>query len=373
MESGRGKRSAPDFPESECDLFEVFRGSDLPKVIVDAFTLLMDDLLDNEEDFFELELLLEDEDPQLRKMLNRAKVNRPPSKATLMHAQRVKWRENGYVELFQQGRWTWETGLSEEHFQYVVKLVADKYATTSLEFKKRRPRVLCLEAQVALLCVMLRTGDQPSELALRYDLAVASLRRCLFWMLPLMRSSLQEVYFDENPAECPLGTVGIIDATTHPRDRVHPGEDTFFRGDKKVHFVSSQVVVDHSGYVNSITIAKGHNNDRGLYRLSEMDAFLVEQNWTLLADQGYSDERLLTAISKGEELLDPYSFASLLNRQIHASRGLIEAVNSWMKNWKFLERKCKILPKAQAMFIVVAANLYNITHSPIIDSFSARL
>lgn len=60
-----------------------------------------------------------------------------------------------------------------------------------------------------------------------------------------------------------MGSVFIIDCTPHYRDRVHPGQHLFYRGDKHAHFLTSQVVCSLKGLVYNVVLAKGHNNDQG--------------------------------------------------------------------------------------------------------------
>src|SRR3990167_3664986 len=45
---------------------------------------------------------------------------------------------------------------------------------------------------------------------------------------------------------------GVIDCTVHRRDRVHPGQNFFYRGDKKYHFFGSQAVVSLSGHFTRV-------------------------------------------------------------------------------------------------------------------------
>ena len=69
----------------------------------------------------------------------------------------------------------------------------------------------------------------------------------------------------------PVGFMGaqfIIDCTSHPRKRVHPGQHLFYRGDKGFHFLTAQVIVDIYGYPLHVAIGLGHNNNKGMYKLS---------------------------------------------------------------------------------------------------------
>jgi hypothetical protein len=53
------------------------------------------------------------------------------------------------------------------------------------------------------------------------------------------------------------------------------------------------VVVGLNGEIWSVNLGLGHNNDQGLYRITEMDANLRTLNIKLVADAGYQDNEYL--------------------------------------------------------------------------------
>lgn len=299
------------------------------------------------------------------------------------------------------------TGLSESQFEEVCELVEKSLSKLPLAKQSLRPRILTLRSSVALVCVFLRSGLNYSQLANLYQLPHSTVARIVWWTVPHLRASLDMINFD---MAFPGGyfavkrVVGSIDCTSHPRDRVHPGQDTYYRGDKMMHFVTSQIICDHLGYIMRFTVAKGHNSDRRVYNLTKMDQFLEEKGWQLLADLGYSGSCLVTPerrksantneekkkkkkkneedaleeneengeveeMEKAEEQRKKEEEELELRRveynQMQASeRAIVENVNAWFKNWKFCEVKCKIAPHLQAMCLCVAAQLYNMTHKP---------
>jgi len=87
---------------------------------------------------------------------------------------------------------------------------------------------------------------------------------------------------------------------------VHPGEDTFYRPDKAFHFLSSQIVVDHFGFILRISVAKGRNNDSATFKLKKM-----EKGWQLLGDLGYGSVQVLKPIG------DPAGWRFLINSRHH--------------------------------------------------------
>jgi len=161
-----------------------------------------------------------------------------------------------------------------------------------------------------------------------------------------------------------FGHGGSIDCSSHPRARVHPGEDSFYRTDKRMHFLSSQVVCNPTGQIMRLTIARGHNNDQGLFNMSEMAAWIEQKNvGPLLADLGYtSSDQVITPFGNEERWRnegDARSMASLNLTQTRA-RVIVENVNSWFKSWKFAENKCHFDPEFQAMALIVCGMLTNI-------------
>ena len=94
----------------------------------------------------------------------------------------------------------------------------------------------------------------------------------------------------------PVGFMGaqfLIDCTSHPRKRVHPGQHLFYRGDKGFHFVTAQVIVDIFGRPLSVVIGLGHNNDKGVYKLSGKKEEVEMLNISGLSDRGYKHTHLI--------------------------------------------------------------------------------
>ena len=58
---------------------------------------------------------------------------------------------------------------------------------------------------------------------------------------------------------------GSIDGTCHDRERIHPRQGDWYRGDKHRHFALAQVVSHHSGLLLDVELYQGHNNDQGIY------------------------------------------------------------------------------------------------------------
>jgi transposase len=133
-----------------------------------------------------------------------------------------------------------------------------------------------------------------------------------------------------------------------------------------MHFLTSQVVVDHLGYICRMTIAPGHNNDQGMFNLTRMAEWLEQrQLGPLLADLGYRGDHVVRPVAAEEIVLgEHHPLIHRSNHQQAAERSLVENVNSWFKNWKFAKTRCKMSPELQAMALVVCGMLNNLTIDP---------
>jgi hypothetical protein len=61
-----------------------------------------------------------------------------------------------------------------------------------------------------------------------------------------------------------MGANMVIDCTSHNRNRTHPGQSWYYRGDKHTTFMTAQLVTDLTGsQMFSLEILRGHNNDQG--------------------------------------------------------------------------------------------------------------
>jgi len=310
-------------------------------------------------------------DPMVQKVISSMKLHRSAKrkKAVRRRSAYTAWRLDTDNLLFGEDQeWNPETGLTQCQFRTVCTLVQSSVNGMDADARKKAPRYFSVIGAVGLTCVFLRTGDSYGSLASRYDASISTTRRTIVWMLTHMRASLNFVNFDK---VLPLGgfaaeyVIGSIDCTTHRRDRVHPGEDTFYRPDKGFHFLSSQLVVDHFGFILRISVAKGRNNDSAIFKLTKMADFLLEKGWQLLGDLGYGSVQVLKPI--GREYARSVAGSKEYNRHQASERAMVENVNSWFKQWQFCEKRCKLQPTIQAMGLVVCASLYNLCHVPTDD------
>jgi hypothetical protein len=138
-----------------------------------------------------------------------------------------------------------------------------------------------------------------------------------------------------------------MDCTSHFRNRVHPGQHLYYRGDKHAHFLTAQVTVSLSGTLYDVRIALGHNNDKGVFNLTTRD-YVEEMNLTGLTDRGYSHPQLIRPDNKGIAQHLGYPTVEAFGSDHAAARSPAEIINSYTKNWEFASSKCSQSPEFQA-------------------------
>lgn len=102
----------------------------------------------------------------------------------------------------------------------------------------------------------------------------------IFFLLRVSVSYLTEMS-SLNFKQLPIGFCGsqfLIDCSSHFRKRVHPGQQLYYRGDVGCHQLTAQVVTDIRGIPIDVSIALGHNNDKGVFNLSGFRDQIEEEN-----------------------------------------------------------------------------------------------
>jgi hypothetical protein len=246
-----------------------------------------------------------------------------------------------------------------------------KYALLSISKEeadqgyKNRPRYLSVGACVAVFCEFLKTGQSCLDLARKYGVGLATMKRTIEWMATHLRSSLDIIEIsDELWTAGRFDTAGSIDCSIHRRNKVHPRQDAFYRWDKKSHFLASQVIVDHLGYLLRVVIGRGHNNDQGMFNLSDVESMLVDKKVSLLTDLGYAKRATQIVRPISGEDADYSVAAQVFNKSQASERAKVEQAIGWWKKWKFAAKHCAYAPKFQAICLVITAQLQQLTYIP---------
>jgi len=156
---------------------------------------------------------------------------------------------------------------------------------------------LTWRCRLALVLNFLRHAPSFSMLAATWKTSEGTAHRAVTEILPCLCEALQsEIEQPDDWNKIPYGFGGaqfIIDCTSHFRNRVHPRQHLYYRGDKHAHFLTAQVVVSLRGLIYFVVFAYGHNNDQGVF--NHTWAEMVHQlNIVGLGDRGYSHPNLLT-------------------------------------------------------------------------------
>jgi len=152
--------------------------------------------------------------------------------------------------------------------------------------------------------------------------------------------------------------VGTVDCTTCTRQRVRPGASKLYRGDHSTHALTVQLVTDLKGRILDVVVADGRNCDLTTLRLSRVIDRLKLTNRAILGDGGYEQDDVIITT---ESALYKKGIVTAFNQAHSGVRQTVEVTNSRLKRWLGPTLKCRLGIQWQAMAIVVAANLTNLT------------
>ena len=133
----------------------------------------------------------------------------------------------------------------------------------------RGARTMTVWNRLLLVLTWMRSGSTLMALASQWSTSPTFCFRTIRQIIPILYEKVKVIkMFDEQfLKQFPMfigetEVHGALDCTCHRRDRVHPGQSKFYRGDKHFHFFSAQVTVSFSGLYSFIVLAYGHNNDQ---------------------------------------------------------------------------------------------------------------
>jgi hypothetical protein len=187
------------------------------------------------------------------------------------------------------------TGLYPDEFENLYAQISARLVQARLPGQRLRVISTSLTPRMRLLLVLQFLKEHSPLKNFRREFAISSsqVSREISHSLPILAEALDEIRWPGDPlVHIPTGTIGAIDCTAHPRQRPHPGQARFYRGDKKCHFVSGQAVVTLGGVLISSDLVTGHNNDQGTLYLTGMNQQIILQNVRLLGDKGKLSQRL---------------------------------------------------------------------------------
>jgi len=232
------------------------------------------------------------------------------------------------------------------------KLMLPRSSAQNSQTSRQVSTVLVPRVRLLMVLHWLRTNAYFRDLSLVYHINKGTISREIKHVIPKLFVHLQSknliqwpTVWKPHPFE---SVVGAIDGGCHYRNRVHPRQGDWYRGDKHAHFVSSQVVVSLEGRILHVALGLGHNNDKGMFNLTGMKEFLLQNGIRLLADRGYSHITLV--------IPDDLNGKEWNNAQ-KGLRSIAEVVIGLAKNWAVAGGKFRQGPEFHELCLMVVYNL----------------
>ena len=211
----------------------------------------------------------------------------------------------------------------------------------------RIPRGCLLSTINRLLLVFIWLRQYPSLRCLSslFGINITSIDDDIHHIVPMLRAYFrQEIRwptmeeFDQLRGSWPdfVNAVLAVDGTIHRVWKPLIGQREYFRGDKRCHFLLSQVCVDPHGIIRNLeTGFKGHMNDMGDYNRSRLGRReLPMPAWAkVLADGGYFDDGLLVVPWTQQEA-EGNELRLQMNERHRHYRSVVERTILVMKHYK---------------------------------------
>ena len=143
-----------------------------------------------------------------------------------------------------------------------------------------------------------------------------------------------------------------IDCTPHYRQRVHPRQGDYYRGDKHGHFLNAQVVCALSGPFYNIQLLLGHNNDQGSFNITGMKRMLEELGLYWAADSGYSHHCLVCPDDER---------SAIWNQKQKSLWSVVETVIGLVKVFRIATEVFRLSPEKQELALICVYQLTNLS------------
>jgi hypothetical protein len=148
------------------------------------------------------------------------------------------------------------TGLSIPLFNQLLEHVAPK-------LRQQRRHSLSPRWQLIHHLFMLRHHPKHKILASLFAISSGASSDIKKTFLPIVyeqASSFSSIQWPSDWSSIPIGFAGaqlLIDCTSHFRNRVHPGQQLYYRGDVGAHQLTSQIITDINGVPIDVVVALG--------------------------------------------------------------------------------------------------------------------
>jgi len=291
--------------------------------------------------------------------MEKLKRKRPPPRERRIHCDRS-------IASFQRNRGVLAniretTGIYEDDFEEIFRATRHKIVKPRGKYTHResiRKEVsTSLRPRCRLLLFLQYLRERPGYRLLgeRWSISRTQVSRELRHLLPILYCHLTSRNIIIFPPLMTPSTfhqvVGAIDCSSHFRNRVHPRQADYYRGDKHAFFITAQVVCSLQGVLYSVCLGLGHNNDQGMLHITGMTEKLSQLGIYLLADGGYSHPRLIC----------PDSFQTKdWNNTQKKLRSIVERVFGLVKRWEFANLTVFQSPEFQQYSLMTIYNLVQI-------------
>jgi len=136
------------------------------------------------------------------------------------------------------------------------------------------------------------------------------------------------------------------------RNRVHRHQGDYYRGDKKGHFLTAQVVCDLQGSeIYAVDLGVGRSNYKAMYVQTGLKQFNNAQDLKMLADGGYSDKESLVVSDENK--------GSKWNMNQESLHSIAESVIGVIQCWGIANSKFRGSPELQEMCLLIVYELAN--------------
>jgi hypothetical protein len=242
-----------------------------------------------------------------------------------------------------------ETGLFYDQFLSVFERTKDELKKARTGKKATTVSLVC-DVRLLLVLNFMREGGTYRRVALHFDVSKSFVCREVRHGGPILCASLSIISW---PLRWDLSiefenVSAVIDCTPHFRERTHPRQADFYRGDKHAFFWNAQVIVSLRGDLFNVQLLMGHNNDQGTFNQTAMGALLERLGLFWLADSGYHHHRLVRPTEdKG----------ILWNNQQKGLRSVVEVTIGMVKNWVFAAETVRVSPELHASLLIAIYEL----------------
>lgn len=264
------------------------------------------------------------------------------------------------------------TGLHQDQFEWLYRLMEQRLLDPreGANGAKKRYIMRSWNPRTRLLLLLHWLKDYPSyrKLANDFGASASTVHHEIRDLLPKLCEALQGIIaWPQAPPDAVfLNASGAIDCSSHYRNRVHPFECEYYRGDVHAHFLTAQLVCSLRGQLWDLQLGQGtvsffffffpllslfsslivlgHNNDRGMVTLTDLENHLQQIGVVLLADSGYTGSDNICVINE---------MPDVFRAQHAAYRSVVEQCFARVRLWRAADATFVQSPEMQELVLLV--------------------